>query len=720
MIDTAKLLPRSQGSSLSRDSVKNLSVIKRDVIEIDSLLKMRLVLSKVREGILKQKEEKERRIKRETSIEGRKRRDNDDDFDIGDPMKPKPKPGRGGVIGALISSVLKNFGIVALSKIGALLKVGKVLKLLLSPKVLVIAGTITILTKVIQNVSQIKKDVSEKDLDAVSGNKVKNGIDSFIDALKFVTTAYAIGSAINFGKRKLQERLIRQRGIAQTRVDLLQFAKQERAKTRRLALLGEGRLSDTAADALMREAELDPDLEDIGRRESGKRRVFVDEEISVPREKAKRKKSFVKIESPVGGGPDVAGSRRGGFNVPTTRPDRILKKPPVNIYEEVFEGGKKKRYEVNQLKGTYMSRKPVFNIEGREFDFSADLYRRTGNSRNREYRVSAFYAELNEFRRGRFISSEDVEYMAKNILGADDVKSDVFRKQNNFYYKELAQINIDKQKRESLLSGTGKRGTDVKATRKVGSKQFTKKTLKSTTKKISAEAMTGAGQKGIRKILSESIGAIPFLGDIIAMLVDIFVFGEPPGRAAFMAVGSALLGFLGGLLGSIAGPPGAIALGLLGGLGGDLLGGLLYDMMFGTPGSSNPLDRLPKTGFKQFIKKTAAAIGLSSGGFASYGKYMLGEQGREFVLDADSTASVEKNYPGLLMALNKADYDGALDVLKSRAFYEDGGSGTERMMPVPIPIPSPSNEYARSNSSIPSRRKSNLNHLTYSQLYRRG
>jgi hypothetical protein len=202
------------------------------------------------------------------------------------------------------------------------------------------------------------------------------------------------------------------------------------------------------------------------------------------------------------------------------------------------------------------------------------------------------------------------------------------------------------------------------------------------------------------------------------MLLDIFVFGEPPVRAAFMAIGGALLGFLGGLLGSIAGPPGAIALSLLGGIGGDILGGLLYDILFASPASGGP--KLKKTGFKKFIQKTSEFLGLSSGGFASYGKYMLGEQGREFVLDADSTASVEKNYPGFLMALNKADYDGALDVLKSRAFYEDGGSGTERMMPVPIPIPSPSNEYSRSNSSIPSRRKSNLNHLTYSQLYRRG
>ena len=162
-----------------------------------------------------------------------------------------------------------------------------------------------------------------------------------------------------------------------------------------------------------------------------------------------------------------------------------------------------------------------------------------------------------------------------------------------------------------------------------------------------------------------------------------------------------------------------------------MLGGMLYDMLFGSPSRVNPLDRLPRTGFKQFIKGFAEdfknlfsfakkARGKSIGGFASFGKYMLGEEGREFVLDADSTAAVEKNYPGFLMALNKADYDGALDVLKSRAFYEDGGSGTERMMPVPIPIPSPSNEYSRSNSSIPSRRKSNLNHLTYSQLYRRG
>ena len=46
--------------------------------------------------------------------------------------------------------------------------------------------------------------------------------------------------------------------------------------------------------------------------------------------------------------------------------------------------------------------------------------------------------------------------------------------------------------------------------------------------------------KVLRKFINNSIGVIPFLGDFIGLLLDIFLFGEPPGRAAFMAVGSTL------------------------------------------------------------------------------------------------------------------------------------------------------------------------------------
>jgi hypothetical protein len=65
----------------------------------------------------------------------------------------------------------------------------------------------------------------------------------------------------------------------------------------------------------------------------------------------------------------------------------------------------------------------------------------------------------------------------------------------------------------------------------------------------------------------------------------------------------------------------------------------------------------------------------------------------EFVLDVNSTTALEDNYPGFLDALNKADYQGALNVLKSYASYEMGATiraiVDEKLIPVPVPVGSP-------------------------------
>jgi len=65
----------------------------------------------------------------------------------------------------------------------------------------------------------------------------------------------------------------------------------------------------------------------------------------------------------------------------------------------------------------------------------------------------------------------------------------------------------------------------------------------------------------------------------------------------------------------------------------------------------------------------------------------------EFVIDVDSTTALEKNFPGFLDALNKANYDGAINVLRSYAQYEQGSTihavVDEKLIPVPIPISSP-------------------------------
>ena len=67
---------------------------------------------------------------------------------------------------------------------------------------------------------------------------------------------------------------------------------------------------------------------------------------------------------------------------------------------------------------------------------------------------------------------------------------------------------------------------------------------------------------------------------------------------------------------------------------------------------------------------------IGKGVFANLG-------GPEFVLDADTTRALEDNVPGFLSALNKADYNSALGVLRNYASYE---SGMQQFVPVPIPM----------------------------------
>jgi hypothetical protein len=217
--------------------------------------------------------------------------------------------------------------------------------------------------------------------------------------------------------------------------------------------------------------------------------------------------------------------------------------------------------------------------------------------------------------------------------------------------------------------------------------------------------------KGAKSIIRNSVNGIPLIGDLIALLLDVFVFGEPVGRAAFMAVGSIIGGIIGGVAGLLGGPVMAMIGGLVGSISGDLLGAAFYDLIF-RKGNINVADRfgnaITRGGFKAGV-----AGALSTGGFANFGRYLLGEEGREFVLDADSTAALENNYPGLLMALNKSDGAGAIELLKEYASYENEG----RVSFVPIPIPSVSKPNRTETivvlDSVTTKR-------SYSEHYRRG
>ena len=676
MIDKTKLIPRSKSSSLSKDSITNLSLIKKDAIEIDSLLKQRLVLSKVREGILRQQEERKKRIERETLLEerGKKRDDNLD------PSKTKKPKSSGGVIGFLLNSVLKNFSGVVLTKIGTLLKIGKLFKVLLSPKLLVIAGTIAIITKVISTVGETRNVVKEKDLNAVKGKKVEKNIDGFLRALYTLVASFAIGAVGARISRDRAKKLAERRADARIRGELFQFGRETRAAAAKE--LSAAKLEQQRASKLINEMS-DDDLIRMIAKQRG-----LDPEEGLRANRRAAAEQFA--ETTMGGGRKIRKkqvkqkvvSDRLGVSARDKEFFQRLKLDP----SLGRRGANPRQIRREQI---------LFNENLLARDIGLDIERDRIDIEQTQ--IDRAIEEAGEFKgvdekTGRLIRERNARKRSKNAKSFEQIKAEIDLK--NPTYRGASGGKLP------LKPGMATLGDQPR----FKAPKITAKSLK--------------GNKGLRKVIGQSVGQIPFLGDIIFMLLDIFVFGEPPVRAAFMAIGSALLGFLGGLLGSFAGPIGTVALGVLGGIAGDVLGGFLYDMLLGGRKPSRPKPK--RTLLKGAFEGVQNFLGLSSGGFASHGKYMLGEQGREFVLDADSTASVEKNYPGLLMALNKADYDGALDVLKSRAFYEDGGTGTERMMPIPIPIPSPSNEYARSNSSMPSRRKSNLNHLTYSQLYRRG
>ena len=71
-----------------------------------------------------------------------------------------------------------------------------------------------------------------------------------------------------------------------------------------------------------------------------------------------------------------------------------------------------------------------------------------------------------------------------------------------------------------------------------------------------------------------------------------------------------------------------------------------------------------------------APFGFALGGFTGSRAHLatLGEEGREFVLDADSTRAMEDAFPGLLSKLNREKYAGTIKTLRSYAEYEVGAS----------------------------------------------
>ena len=90
------------------------------------------------------------------------------------------------------------------------------------------------------------------------------------------------------------------------------------------------------------------------------------------------------------------------------------------------------------------------------------------------------------------------------------------------------------------------------------------------------------GLKALKKVVSPIVKKIPFIGALLDFALNYFVFKEPLGKSAFMAIGAGVGAWLGGILGTLIPVPfvGTAIGAFVGGAGGDMLAGALYDAIF--------------------------------------------------------------------------------------------------------------------------------------------
>ena len=632
MINTNKLLPRSSASTLNSNSISDIGVIRKTTKKIDDILKERLVLSKIRYGIERQQLERSLRRGTETRLE-----DSDDDeknYDISNDSNPrKPKPGLGGILGGLFKGIISSIGGVVFSVLPLLLRFSKLFRKISNPFTLITATVLGGIRSIIRLTDKEGQKLKKRDVDQVKGNNLSNVFGNFINALQDLAFGIIAGAVTNRVINKLRFRNMVTR-------EEIEVAMQRLALSQRYE-------SGFKAGNI------------YGRKEGliiGRKRGF------------------------------LQGYKQGS--------DEML-----NAVDEMMEGRRTQRTVTKRLikKEALVGDRLGVSSKDREFfkrlNLDPALGKRGADPREilREQRLINERRLLNDiFKKDpatRAIDDffdPDVENLIKEadeFIGIDETgnlikekKVTPRRARRRKPSKSVEQIKAEIDARNPTY--TGKSGGKLPMKRGVKAQKVTGK--KGLAKFISA---LGGGQflKPIRKFISEGIGKIPIIGDLIGLLLDVFIFGEPVGRALFMAAGSILGGFLGGLAGSIGGPPGTIIGGIIGSIGGDILGAALYDVLFRRGQGSNLGTRLPISTVKGATKGA-----LATGGIATFGKYLLGEEGPEMVIDADSTKKIEEVAPGFLAALNNADAGEVPEVLNSYASYE-GTAGRERLVPVPIP-----------------------------------
>ena len=683
MIDINKLIPqRKQSERLSGKTIVTIGLIKKDVVKIDSLLKEKLVLSKVRYSILRQKNERDRRSRREDVLESKK--DRSQDYDV---KSNKKRKGFGGFLGGILKAVLAGLGFTIFKSLPALLKIGRMIKTIATPLILGVTVFTSAIVRLARAATQVLPEVRGKDFQGASAKSINAGIDGFSRALRDTSLAFAVGSAAGLGV----SRLVRGRtytkaaAVAEIRENLM------RGKNIQKKNVTQMRSSQSYADAIRGGTEVGLYADDG--RVPKKTRAKTSKQINLEIDR-----KFSRSDIPM-------------YDSRYTPEENFLRMSlGIDDFPETSRTIKKKSTPKEALVGT--TTRADRNIEKKLIDEQTKIAQkklaesakiRIDRSAGRKKGIAIDFSDFPD----PDIDMDELSRLDAEMRGEKPPRS-LSQRMSEAFDKKKRPKKMNKAERLALKAANEKRAAaraTALAAKKRAQKLATKKGLSKLLFRFGGEVL----EQSVKQTIKASVGVVPIIGDLIGFLLDVFLFGQPVGRAAFMATGSLLGGLIGGVFGLIGGPPGVLVGGILGGIGGDLLGGALYDLLFvggvGARITDNLTDAFVKKGVKSGI-----GMGFMSGGYAPFGGIV---HAGEFVIDADSTRAIERRSPGFLMALNKAKGSQVNEVLETYMSYGNEGEGSERLIPLPF-------EKVVTRTVVTNTRSKDDSSSPFIDLYRRG
>ena len=553
MIEANQLFPeRSESLKITPMSMKKLGVARRKLVIIDDLLKDKLILSKMREGIRKQEEQKLKRQDRETELEDDRSDDIDDDGrKRRRRKKPKPDDG-GGILGSILSPLLsaglsgiltaaapvvklampiltfglsklfggivffsQKFGVVstALSKFGGLIGFKKLLLSSFGQKTIAIIAKLQTVFNTFLTTSIISGLVN-------AGSEVENVIQGGLG--KKLRTEKQVTKQI---QKKLNKEV-----LESTRLNLVT---QERLR------------QNTISKKLIEQLELETTVK--GKNKIIKRLKKV-QNIEISSENLKNLNKMISGSMTAEQYDDLI--IRGRTSKVFDAADISIAQR-LGLSEDLMEFGKGKKVGMTSIKESSQNTltellskstkkiKPKDVVDARKL---SDIFKIVIPEPMRM--SDEVFDNIAAMLSGRISSDQLDDIIMAQRKGID--RADVFFDARNIFRNMKPQKVIKQRGIKGFLEF-------------IGGNPLVKTT---------------------RKLFNNTLGKIPFIGDLLGLLVDIFIFKEPIGRAAFMAVGGGLGAFLGGLAGSALPGIGTFILGLLGGMAGDFLGGLFYDILF--------------------------------------------------------------------------------------------------------------------------------------------